>query len=200
MQQQQPTQIGEFVAGGFFGGVINVNGTHKGVIWAPKKEGQIKAILLPQGRRYFSAQSPNDCLRNTQELLTVGSPAAQQVTALNINGFSDWLIPSRDVLELGYRHFKPTTNKNYCSWRDGENPNSVPPGWLYTPEFPAQTPLAIVLEVGQEAFDDYAYWSSTVLPNGETAFYQYFYDGCQIDSYLCAECRVRAVRLIQLGS
>lgn len=190
--------LGTATEGGFFGGIIAVAGQHKGVIWAPKKEGQIQAILMPQGRRYFSAQSPNDCLANTQELLTVGSPAAQQISALNINGYSDWLIPSRDVLELGYRHFKPTTNKNYCSWRDGENPNSVPPGWLYTADQPAQTPLADFQLNGAEAFDDYPYWSSTVLPTGNTAFYQFFDDGNQISYGLSAERRVRAVRLIQL--
>ncbi len=196
--QRNDIALGTAMEGGFFGGIIAVAGQHKGVIWAPKKEGQLKAILLPQGRRYFSAQSPNDCLANTQELLTVGSPAAQQVSALSINGFNDWLIPSRDVLELGYRHFKPTTYKNYCSWRDGENPNSVPAGWLYTPDLPTQTLLPDFQLDGAEAFDDYPYWSSTVLPTGETAFGQHFSYGYQSYGSLSAELRVRAVRLIQL--
>ena len=190
--------LGTAMEGGFFGGTINVAGLHKGVIWAPKKEGQIKAILLPQGRRANCAFSPMDCQANTQELLALGSPAAQQVTTLEIAGHKDWLIPSRDVLELGYRHFKPTTYPNYCSWRDGENPNSVPAGWLYTKERPAQTSLADFQEGSAEAFDDYWYWSSTVLPNGETAFCQYFLNGGQYGSILSAELRVRAVRLIQL--
>jgi hypothetical protein len=196
----QPTNftIGAALEGGFFGGIINVSGQQKGVIWAPKQEGQIKARLMPQGRRILSAHSPNDCLTNTQQLLGVGSPAAQRIAEMNINGFADWLIPSRDVLELGYRHFKPTTYKNYCSWRDGENLNSVPPGWLYTPEHPAQTALVDFQIDGTEAFDDYYYWTSTVLPTGETAFFQTFLNGVQGDSVLSAECRVRAVRLIQL--
>ncbi len=200
MQQLTITPLGAPIEGGYFGGVINIMGTNKGVIWAPKQAGQIEAILMPAGKIVEGAGSPCDCAANMQALLAAGSPAAQRVAELNINGFTDWVIPSRDVLELGYRHFKPTIYKNYCSWRDGENPNSVPAGWLYTPESPAQTLLSDFQDDGQEAFDDYAYWSSTVLPNGETAFFQYFFYGVQSLSRLSAECRVRAVRLIQLGS
>ena len=189
---------GTALEGGFFGGIINVGGQHKGVIWAPKAAGQIKARLMPQGRRILAAHSPNDCAGNTQALLDLGSPAAKIISKLSINGHQDWLIPSRDVLELGYRHLKPTDYKNYCSWRDGENPNSVPPSWLYTPEHPAQTALPGFQLNGTEAFDDYAYWSSTVLPTGESAFVQGFSTGYQSHGDLSAELRVRAVRLIQL--
>lgn len=190
--------IGTAMEGGTFGGIINVNGQHKGVIWAPKQEGRIKSILLPSRKIVEGAGSPNDCAANMQALLAAGSPAAQQVAALNINGYNDWLIPSRDVLELGYRHFKPTTETNYCGWRDGENSNSVPPGWLYTEEMPTQTSIEAFIAGGPEAFDDYWYWSSTVLPCGNAAFIQYFDNGRQSYGRLFAECRVRAVRLIQL--
>lgn len=191
--------IGTALEGGTFGGIINVNGTHKGIIWAPKAAGQIVAPLLPEGS-IIGAQSPFDCAANMADLLAAGSPAAQQVAALNINGFADWLIPSRDVVELGYRHFKPTTRENYCSWRDGENANSVPPGWLYTETSPAQTALEAFQEGGAEAFDEAIYWSSTLLPHGRTAFVQYFDLGIQNVTTLPNEFRVRAVRLIQLGS
>jgi hypothetical protein len=201
MKSQETKIIGAATAGGYFGGIINVNGTHKGVIWAPKQQGQIRAMLLPSGQSFDGAGSPCDCASNMQALLDAGSPAAQQIAELNINGFNDWLIPSRDVLELGYRHFKPTRRDNYCSWRDGENPNSVPPGWLYTDEFPAQTTLEAFKDGGDEAFDDSWYFSSTVLPHGNTAFDQDFDYGYQgTTSHLSAEGRVRAVRLIQLGS
>jgi hypothetical protein len=190
--------IGTAKEGGFFGGVINVNGTHKGVIWAPKKLGEISSILLPKGKTVTGAASPNDCVANMQVLIDAASPAAQRIAELNINGFQDWLIPSRDVLELGYRHFKPTAYSNYCSWRDGENANSVPAGWIYTPGFPAQTKQLAFKEGAPEAFDATWYQSSTVLPRGDTAFFQFFLNGLQGYIYLSAECRVRAVRLIQL--
>lgn len=195
---QQQLVIGTQHEGGFFGGTINVNGTHKGIIWAPKQAGQIKSILLPSRKMVEGAGSPNDCAANMKVLIEAGSPAALQIAELNINGFQDWVIPSRDVLELGYRHFKPTKQENYCSWRDGENSNSVPPGWLYTPNYPEKTSLELFQQGGEEAFDDEWYWSSTVLPNGQTAFFQTFGYGGQDDYYLTGELRVRAVRLIQL--
>lgn len=190
--------IGSSIEGGTFGGVINVNGTHKGVIWAPKQAGQISSILFPDRKTIESASSPNDCAENMKALLSAGSPAALQVAAFDINGYQDWVIPSRDVLELGYRHFKPSRRENYCSWRDGENANSVPPGWLYTETFPEKTAIEAFKEGADEAFDEAWYWSSTVLPSGRTAFIQDFYYGTQTNNYLSAVCRVRAVRLIQL--
>lgn len=199
MNKNTPT-IGAAIEGGYFGGIINVNGTHKGVIWSPKAEGQIKAILLPQGESVKGAESPCDCVANMKALIEAGSPAAEQIAALSINGFSDWAIPSRDVLELGYRHFKPTDWKNYCSWRDGENPNSVPQGWLYTEDNPAKTINEAFQNGGEEAFDDSWYWSSTAIHGGLAAFNQDFLGGSQSFSNLCAVLRVRAVRLIQLGS
>ena len=196
---QPAIAIGTPMEGGTFGGAIHVNGTRKGIIWAPKKQGEISAILLPKGKLATGAHSPNDCTANTQDLIASGSAAASRIADLNINGFGDWRIPSRDELELGYRHFKPTTSKNLCGWRDGENNSSEPTGWLYTPEYPAQSHLDAFKEGGDEAFDATWYWSSTVLPSGNTAFLQNFTDGDQYDIYgLSAECRVRAVRLIQL--
>lgn len=192
--------IGTEMEGGYFGGIINVNGTHKGVIWAPKKEGQITSILLPSGKSVDGAGSPFDCVANTEALIKAGSPAAMQIAELEINGVKGWVIPSRDVVELGYRHFKPCSYQNYCSWRDGENNNSVPPGWLYTPELPAQTSLAAFQDGGDESFDEAWYATSTVLPSGKTAFFQGFRHGSQGYYYLLSECRVRAVKLIHLGS
>lgn len=197
--QLHDTPIGTAIEGGFFGGIINVAGQHKAIIWAPRTEGLIIEALMPGTQMVEGAGSPNDCHANTVALLAAGSPAAQRITALTIGGFNDWLIPSRDVLELGYRHFKPTTYSNYCSWRDGENANSVPPGWLYTSDTPAKTELEAFQEGGTEAFDPKWHWSSTVLPAGNAAFSQGFSYGRQLSRGLSSEGRVRAVRLIQLN-
>lgn len=197
---QPAIAIGTSLEGGIFGGIINVNGQHKGVIWSPKHAGQISTILLPSRKMAEGDYSPSDCAANMRALLASGSPAARQVEAMDINGYKDWVIPSRDVLELGYRHFKPTNRQNYCSWRDGENLNSVPPGWLYTENMPAQTDIEAFRDNGEDAFDEAWYWSSTVLPSGKTAFVQHFDGGDQYYGYLSYEGRVRAVRLIQLGS
>lgn len=191
--------IGNAIEGGYFGGIINVNGTHKGVIWSPKAEGQIKSILLPKGKAVNGADSPCDCIANMQALIKARSPAAEQIAAMTINGFSDWLIPSRDVLELGYRHFKPTNCKNISGWRNGENPNSVPQGWLYSESSPAKTVIEAFQDGGDEAFDAVFYRNSTLLPDGRESFYQHFeHGGGQVSYGLRAELSVRAVRLIQL--
>jgi len=194
---QPAIAIGTSLEGGIFGGIINVNGQHKGVIWSPKHAGQISTILLPSRKMAEGDYSPSDCAANMRALLASGSPAARQVEAMDINGYKDWVIPSRDVLELGYRHFKPTNRQNYCSWRDGENLNSVPPGWLYTENMPAQTDIEAFRDNGEDAFDEAWYWSSTVLPSGKTAFSQDFGDGYQ-DYGLSYEGRVRAVSEIPL--
>ncbi len=196
MNQLSQIKIGTAMEGGYFGGIINVNGTHKGVIWAPKHAGQIKSILLPEAMQVEAANSPNDCATNMKALIEAGSPAAQKIAGLNINGFQDWLIPSRDVLELGYRHLKPTDVKNYFFWRDGDNSNSVPPGWLYTEEYPAQTALEAFKEGAEEAFEPSWYWSSSAFQHGKLAFIQDFNDGHQVYDNLSSEHLVRAVRLI----
>jgi hypothetical protein len=82
-----------------------------------------------------------------------GSPLAQWARGLDINGNTDWCIPARDVLELGYRHLKPTTYENSCSFRDGDNPSSIPAGYPYTEQLPAQTAAEAFREGGAEAFE-----------------------------------------------
>ena len=198
--QLNPIKIGTAMEGGFFGGIINVNGTHKGVIWAPKQAGQIKSILLPEDMMVEGADSVNNCVSNMKALIESGSPAAQKIAELNIGGFKDWLIPSRDVLELGYRHFKPTRDKNFCSWRDGENSNSVPPGWIYAEQSPAQTALEAFKEGGEDAFEPVWHWSSTVSPHDEKALIQGFTNGIQLDRALSSVFLARAVRLISISS
>ncbi len=190
--------IGTAMEGGFFGGIINVNGTHKGIIWAPKSAGQIEAQLMPRGMSVEFSKSPCDCVASTKTLLDAGSPAAKIITDLDINGFKDWLIPSRDVLEIAYRNLKPATRKNYCSSRDGENANSVPPTYMYLPDNPLQTSVDLFKEGGAEAFDPLWYWSSTVRPEGDTAVIQTFFLGRQHYFLLHDLFLVRAVRLIQL--
>ena len=189
-------KIGTAMEGGYFGGTINVNGTHKGIIVSPKKNGSLSSFLLPIGECLKGATSPNDCLVNMKVLLAVGSPAAKLVAQLNIGGFQDWVIPSRDVLELCYRNFKPTEDENACSWRDGDNSNSIPPCWGYKEDLPTQTTLDAFKENGEESFDPDWYWSSTIVPHGMAAFCQIFtigsQDGCDVSSALL----VRAVRLI----
>lgn len=193
-------QVNHFIAeaGGFFSGTIRINNALFGVITAPKAEGQYIGIWLPNYADVPGAVSCFDSKANTIAMAEAGSPIAQQALATTINGFSDWVISARDVLEIQYRAHKPTTQKNYV-YRSGDNPSSVPAGYPYTESFPAQCPDALFQEGGAEAFDAEWHWSSTQCsPNG--AWIQGFDDGHQYGIFKNYEGVVRLVRLIQLSA
>ena len=191
--------IGTPFAGGFFGSIVQSNGDLRGVIWAPRDEGETSAVLLPQRKAPLVATSCHDSMANTQALAELGSPAAQWAMGLRINGFTDWCVPARDVLELGYRHLKPTTHKTAGWFRDGDNPSSVPQGYPYSHLQIEQTLVDAFREGGPQAFSKPWYHTSTQY-SASDAWYQLFDDGDQGISALDAEGGVRAVRLIPLFS
>ncbi|HEK0207079.1 TPA: hypothetical protein SMO35_001708 [Pseudomonas aeruginosa] len=79
-----------------------------------------------------------------------------------------------------YRVCKPTTDENWCSLRDGDNPSSLPPGYPYTAVAPGQSPIAIFQDGGEEALEASSYWTSTQDgPHG--AWFQSFVVGYQGD-------------------
>lgn len=145
------------------------------------------------GEKIEGADSFTDSLANTQAMAAAGSDLAAKALALNIDGFTDWAIPARDVQELQYRHFKPTTEDNWAGRRDGENPNSVPIGHLYSEKSPLQTVHTDFQEGGAEAFRDTWYWSSSQR-SAHTAFFMLFDDGGQGNTGKDLELRVRPVR------
>ena len=145
------------------------------------------------GEKIEGADSFTNSRANTEAMAAAGSELAQKVLALDIDGFTDWAIPARDVQELQYRHFKPTIEANWAGRRDGDNPNSEPVGLLYTDESPGQTSLEAFQEDGAEAFRDTWYWSSSQR-SADYAFFMYFGDGYQGLSDKDNELRVRPVR------
>lgn len=145
------------------------------------------------GEKIEGADSFTDSLANTQAMAAAGSELAAKVLALNIGGHNDWAIPARDAQELQYRHFKPTTEENWAGRRDGDNPNSVPIGQLYSEKAPLQTVHADFQEGGAEAFRDTWYWSSSQR-SAYGAFLMYFDVGLQSHYGKLNELRVRPVR------
>ncbi|WP_332847588.1 DUF1566 domain-containing protein [Pseudomonas lactucae] len=145
------------------------------------------------GVKIEGADSFTDSLANTQAMAAAGSELAAKVLALNIGGFADWAIPARDVQELQYLHFKPTTEENWESSRNGDNPHSEPAGQLYSAEDPLQTLHAAFQEGGAEAFRDTWYWSSSQR-SANYAFSLDFGDGYQLITGKGYELRVRPVR------
>lgn len=184
--------IGTKFEGGFFAGLFNLNGDTYALIVSPKAQGELEeAAWGPRGLD-IPARNYNDGLANTQAMAEAGSDLARWMLSLEIGGFTDWYLPSRDELELLYRNLKPTTAGNY-TWRAGDNPSSVPPGYPYTEEVPAQTAAAAFQDDADEALSPEWYWSSTQYsPN--SAWIQLFDDGDQDLAHEDGESRARAVR------
>ncbi len=196
-----PAQFATAFEGGFYGGTINSHGGTKkfAIVWAPKALGEKKSIWLPSYTDVPNAASCFHSMDNTVAMAEAGSPLAKWALGLEINGHKDWCIPARDVLELAYRNLKPGTDENSASFRDGDNPSSIPAGYPYTEQSPIQTTADVFREDGPEAFEQRWYWSSTQYSEGY-AWYQFFGHGYQGYSLKSYEALARAVRLIQLSA
>jgi len=192
---QIPTVIGTACEGGFYAGLFQIDGQQYALIVAPKMEGETSGKWGEYGQDVPGARSYNDGRANTLAMAEAGSPLAQWALGLQINGHDDWYIPSRDELEILYRNLKPTNDENCCSFRDGDNASSLPAGYPYTEESPAQT-AAEAFQAGQpEAFEPRWHWASTQY-SPDLAWVQGFYAGFQLNGHKVTELRARAVRKI----
>ncbi|MGV6473475.1 Lcl domain-containing protein [Azotobacter vinelandii] len=189
-----PTVPGTPFEGGFYVGRFMLNAEAYALIVSPKAQGELdEAAWGAYGHSIDGATSCNDGLANTQAMATAGSDMARWMLALDIAGFTDWYLPSRDELELCYRNLKPTDRKNCCSFRDGDNPSSLPAGYPYTADTPAKTAATPFTEDGEEAFESQWYWASTQFsPNH--AWGQRFGGGFQSTVHKALALRARAVR------
>lgn len=187
-------EIGQPFGGGFFSGITRDPDTGKRYLnITAGATHELKGAWGEYGVKIEGADSFTNSRANTEAMAAAGSELAKQVLALDIGGFTDWAIPARDVQELQYRHFKPTTEANWQYGRSGDNPNSEPVGLLHTEDSPAQTSLAAFQAGGAEAFRDTWYWSSSQR-SANYAFGVYFDDGLQSTSDKTHELRVRPVR------
>lgn len=185
-------EIGQAYGGGFVTGFYMQDGKRFMLITAGA-EHELVGEWGEYGVKIEGADSLTDSRANTEAMAAAGSELAQKVMALEVGGFTDWAIPARDVQELQYRHFKPTSDENYCWNRDGENHSSVPPGDMYSEESPGQTQFDVFKAGGAEAFQPRAHWSSTQR-SAYYAFGMYFHGGYQNYYDKDYELRVRPVR------
>lgn len=185
-------EIGQAFGGGFFSGITVENGQRYLNITAGAAH-ELKGTWGARGVIIEGAGSFTDSRSNTESMACAGSELAQKVLALDIGGYTDWAVPARDVQELQYRHLKPTSEENYCWNRDGDNPNSLPAGLLYTAELPAQTAIPAFRDDGEEAFMGSWYWSSSQR-SANLAFVMHFVVGNQSGYDKNFELRVRPVR------
>lgn len=187
-------EIGQAFGGGFFSGITRDPDTGKRYLnISAGAAHELVGVWGEYGVKIEGADSFTNSRANTEAMAASGSELAQQVLALDIGGYTDWAIPARDVQELQYRHFKPTTETNWAGRRDGDNPNSEPVGLLYTGESPAQTANEAFRDGGPDAFRDTWYWSSSQR-SANCAFGMGFDDGVQYYDGKGHELRVRPVR------
>lgn len=191
--------IGAALEGGFYAGRVQIDGPQYALIVAPKADGETTGKWGEYGQDVPGARSYNDGRANTLAMAEAGSALAQWALGLSIAGHDDWYLPSRDELEILYRNLKPTDDENYCSFRDGDNASSLPAGYPYTEESPAQTAVE-AFQAGQaEAFEPRWHWTSTQYsPYG--AWSQYFNVGYQYGYHEGYELRARAVRKILISN
>ena len=151
MQQRDLPSIGLPFEGGYFGGIVRVRDTLHAIAWAPKADGEAEHVWLPKRADAPGTHSCCDSVENTLAMADAGSALAKWALGLRIGGHDDWCIPARDVLELAYRHLKPTTHETCCSFRDGDNPSSVPAGYPYGSAGVVQTSVQAFQAGGPEA-------------------------------------------------
>ncbi|MHA7918257.1 Lcl C-terminal domain-containing protein [Alloalcanivorax xenomutans] len=185
--------IGMAIEGGFFSGIIQLPTGLHGLVMSPAAGDLDESPWGESGQLIEGATSCFDGMTNTQAMAESGSDLAQRILALDISGLKDWYIPARDELELMYRNLKPTTRANFVSFRDGDNASSVPAGYPYTKEEPAQTSVAALREGSPDALRSAVYWASTQY-SANYAWDQCFADGNQLNCHKGNAFRARAVR------
>jgi len=188
--------VGTAMLGGFFAGLVNINGQTKGIIVAPKAAGEYKGKWAESDDLIEGAACPVDGQQNTLDMIAAETTLGNWVRSLDIGGFTDWHIPSRDQLEIIYRAFKPTSDENWAY--SGVNISSVPPHNLYTADNPKQCELEAFRAGGTEAFEPVWYWTSTQVGEA-SAWFQHFNDGGQSYHWKLSSLRARAVRTINLS-
>lgn len=195
---QVPTVAGTPFGGGYYNGLITFAGDTYATIVAPRDSGEHDlTIWHPDYTDIVGAGSFFDGFANTKAMAEAGSELAKWALSLQINGESDWYLPSRDELELAYRHFKPTDDDNYV-YRNGDNPSSLPVGYPYALHLPGQTPVELFRKGAPEAFEDTWYWSSTQR-SANGAWSQLFTIGNQYYASKLFRGRARAVRRIKIS-
>ena len=193
IKRNELPNIGAELGSGFFAGLITFNGDEYAIVVSPKADGEHKGAWGEYGVSIPGTNSCYDGLANTIALADAGSDLAASIRSLRIGNHDDWYLPSRDELEVCYRNLKPTSTENYCSFRDGDNASSVPVGYPYTEQSPAQTSISQFQDDGEQAFNPDWYWSS-MQSSALSAFYQVFGDGYQGSFSKFLEFRARAVR------
>lgn len=213
-----PSVYGQAYGGGFYAGKIVDGGVTYYLIVAPNASGYSIKAFGPNGAALPAAtNTTTNGLASSNSMNSATYPAAYFCRGLNIAGFTDWYLPSRDELEILYRNLKGTTSANLVAgaWRsaanmgasgygldnqaNGVNANSSPTGAAYTSGSPAQTAATDFQGTNAEAFKrnwSPYYYSSTNFDDNNLVWEMDMNDGTQyVNNYYKATIgAIRAVR------
>ena len=198
-----PSSVGMPYEGGFYAGAnIIIDGQEYALVVAPRSQGGLSSGRLQwktADTGTSGTDSRNDGWANSNNMNNTSHPAARFCRRLNINGHTDWYLPSRDESEICYRYLKPNTASNATlGGFHGINPSSNPEGTPYTTGDPSQTSISIFQEGGGEDFrtdSTVSYWTSTHT-SSETARRLSLNMGSQFNSSKTISFWVRAVRKV----
>lgn len=206
-------EVGSPWEGGYFAGIINVDGTHYAIVLASAQAGGAAIGLSWKTTRTDTpnTNSSYNCKANMAGAVAAGindHPAFKFCYEYRGGGFNDWLLPSPDVLEVIYRNLKPTTSENGLAssggphGATGTNPNSIPVGAPYTSTNPAQTPLALFKQGGAESFYGGSGWAWSSCQQSDTAAWHLgFLNGRQSTSGKSGggSFYIRPIRLVRIN-
>ena len=119
--QTIPVAIGTrcFALGGTLGAILaRPDGTVYGLIVADAAH-EVTGTWGEYGQDVPGAKGP-DGAANTQAMLAAGSPIAQAVRALNIEGHTDWFIPSRLQMLALYESAPDLFDKDSWYWTSSQ--------------------------------------------------------------------------------
>jgi hypothetical protein len=165
--------LGVAFGGGFFAGEIIVDEVRFALIVAPKAEGEKLSLDYKKKKlnAFDGTDSDEEGFINSEKINDDNHPAAQFCRSLQIGGFNDWYLPSRDELMRIWMALGPNRKKTPELFRAG----------------------------GAEAFDTTWYWSST--EHASSSYYAWvvgFGSGSQGTSGKSFNGGVRAVRRLKI--
>lgn len=173
-----PTVVGTPWQGGYYYGRINSGADVFGLVMSPKASGETTNLTWADAIAFCDG--------------------------LTIGGFSDWVCPSKDELEIAYRYLKPGIENNDIY--SGANADGIPPGANYTQTDPGQTTVQLFQSGNAEEIHDGGVgggrlsWTSTTTELSQAnAWRQSFSDGNQDTISKITQLNVRAIRRVKIN-
>jgi len=175
-----PSTIGQFYQGGYYAGQIYYEdtGVQYYLLVAPKASGESQQVLgpmnntVPIGQSRVAGPLYYDGYNATHNNNNSTWPAFQWARSLNINGYTDWYIPSIMEFDIIAYHLSPGRSSSYGDWFvpsyagygvSNRNPYARVPSaaTLNSSSYYDTTSVAAFQTSGAQKFESSQYWSTT---------------------------------------